>query len=318
MNDESKKFKKKEFRRLLELAFSLSQAEKSPGDAYTEQVIKSTAQELGISEDKMEEAMKLFEQEKLAKKKKMRLLGVAGIILLSISLIVTYTLWPRHFSGELKMTMTSAVDDNFIAVDELAAFDLFHHKKVFCLVKFFDLKYEHLITWKFFNEQGEFIEKVNLQLTTTTSPYSAWGSCKLGITSKPGRWRVKIFADEKLIGEKDFTVQYGRYDITLTSKMGEDKTPVDNLQKFLLSKHDRVVCYITWPLFQGKYRGEWKWINPQGTIDEVDTFDIDWEEVKSYWVYDSMFLKNKTAGNWKVEFFLNTVKIGEKEFQIES
>lgn len=314
MTHEEEKFKKEELQKVVELALSIQNKKiGAAGDTYSKKVLTSTAQELGIDEQVLEEAIREHRRQRAQQRKFQRRVGLGVGSVLLIAAIVAYIVWPHPFTGNLKLTMTSGVTDNFETVDELDTFLLYYHSKVYCFITFFDLTYKHEITWDYFNEEGELVDKTVMQLTGTGSPYYAYSNCDLSPTSKPGRWTVKIYADgTQLIGEKFFIVEQTPMAITLTAAL-ENKKPTDYRTSFSKSSDTNVYTFIDWQRIKGKYKIEWEWINPDGELKDADELQIE-PPGGSWWAYAPMELSDKKPGNWRVVVKLANRIIGEKEF----
>jgi hypothetical protein len=310
-----KHYSGREVNNILRSVLDEAKKKKMVGEGYTRGDILATARELGISEERLNRALDEHEQRKVKAKwffKTHLKVGIAAVFLL---ILLAYFFWPTPFKGSVKITLTSQVDNDFSPRDDLGTFSLFYNDKVYCFLTFFNIHNVHKVKCIFYNPQKEPASVSELTLTDAEgSPY-AYFPFDLLITTRTGIWKVKVFVDDTLRAEKDFKVELGKYTVTLAANVDENDEPVEPLNVFSESRHNRVVCYINWPKIKGDHLLEWNWINPSGELAETDSLRIA-EEGGSYWAYNSLYLKNRPAGRWKVELIINSFNFAERNFTL--
>jgi hypothetical protein len=312
---QEKRYSAREVNRILRSILNEAKKKRMVGDGYTRGDIAATAAELGISEERVNRALAEHDQRKVKAKwfiKKHFKVAITTLILLGL---LAWFFWPTPFSGSVKITMTSQVEDDFSPHDDLASFPLFYYDKAYCFLTFFNIHDEHKVKCIFYNPQKEPVSVSEITLADSDGTRCAFFPLDLLITTMTGTWRAKAFVDNTPRAEKEFKVELGRYTVTLASDVNEDDEPVNSLTSFSESRYDRVVCYLNWPKIKGEHLIEWNWINPSGEPAETDSLRIS-NEGGSHWAYNSLYLKNRPVGRWRVELLIDSFNFADRDFTI--
>jgi hypothetical protein len=321
-----KNIQENELKRLMEIAYQLNKQEK--GEGYHIEDVKATAKELGISEDKVNQAYEILEKEKQAKiahsqALRQRSQNVAIGALVIIFAIFAYFYFNRPtpaFDGKVNITLTSELDKN-LPKDKLETVELFHTNQVLCFLNIFDMKNAYKLRWELYESDGKLHERLVLNTPTPQNDiYPAYATFRLNINDKLGTWRFKIFADKKLIGEKSFQVTLGKPDISITHELAKDfpRYPLSVRTEFRKGIDPKVMCHIYWTNLTRKGTTEFNWIDPQGNLFRKVSVNNDPDENGGgYYNFSTLNLIDlKVVGEWRVEVFFDGIKFGEKKFKI--
>jgi hypothetical protein len=311
-----------DLQKLIEIAHQLSQEKKNN---YQFEDVKQIANEMGIGEDKINQAYQILQKEKEqkakeAKAQQARLYSYGiwiGTFMLIAGLVYYCNLPNPPFAGTVKLTMASEIKD-FQAVDELTNISLFHYDKIYVHTKFLGLKNNAKAKWKFVKPDGEVYDEVRLDLTDVSESYNAYASTLLKFNTPTGKWKVQMFVDEKLFAEKSFEVDYGECTLRLTAKLDtsrNDNLPADVRNVFSKQKDKYVYTYLDWEYLKHNGKINYKWYLPDGTLaDETDFLTK--SSGGGYWAYAALNLQKAGIGIHKVVIFFEKAKVFEKNFTV--
>ncbi|WP_125782543.1 cadherin repeat domain-containing protein [Pseudoalteromonas rubra] len=130
---------------------------------------------------------------------------------------------------------------------------------------------------------------------------------ELGATSSTQYWSILIRPEDTP----------SSYDFKICSDV-QSSSPFDCTKE--QSSFDEAEDIFAWVKFEGLSNGphvvEWRFVNSQLGTEERESSTFTWNEDQWYKAYTR--LVNKQPGNWSVEYYLNSEKIGEKSFVIQS
>ncbi|MCG7549046.1 hypothetical protein [Pseudoalteromonas sp. Of7M-16] len=130
---------------------------------------------------------------------------------------------------------------------------------------------------------------------------------ELGATSSTQDWSILIRSEDPP----------SSYDFKTCSEV-QSSTPFDCTKE--QSSFDEAEDIFAWVKFEGLSNGlhvvEWLFVNSQLGTEERESSSFTWNE--DQWYKAHTRLLNKQPGNWSVEYYLNSEKIGEKNFVIQS
>jgi hypothetical protein len=321
-----KNIQEEDLKRLMEIAFQLNKQEKNEG--FHIEDVKATAKELGISEDKINQAYEILEKEKQAKvahtqalrRRTQKIAGVALAIFLTI-FIYFYSNRPKPvFDGKVNITLTTGIKDN-LPSDKLETVELFHTDKVLCFLNLYDMKYSYKIRWELYEPDGKLHERNAIDSAQPTGDvFPAYAIFKFNFNEKLGTWKFKIFADNQLISEKTFQVVLGKPDITITHEIAEKfpRYPLSVRGEFKKGIDPKIMCHIYWTNLSRKGTTEFHWIDPQGKLfRKVSVKSTPAQTGESYINFSTLDMSDiNILGEWKLELYYENIKFGEKKFKI--
>jgi hypothetical protein len=321
-----KNLKEEELKRLIEIAYQLNKDEK--GEGFNLEDVKKTAQELGISEDKVNKAYEILELEKQKKiqhsqalQKRTQKVSLIIIGILMIGALYLYFNRPKpEFDGKTTFSITSTLN-NGRPTDNLTVVDLFSHKKINFFVDIYQLQNEYKAKWEYYTPDGT-LKKANfLNVKKTGYDLSpVYDVLDLTIQDKVGDWTFKFYMDDKKVIEKKFRVELGKPDVSLTDELQEKfpKYPLSIKNEFVKGKEEDIICHIYWPKLAQSGRAEFNWVDPKGnSFKRVSLMNDPKETGEGYYNYSTLNMPDvKTFGKWKVELYFEGIKFSEKEFNI--
>lgn len=323
-----------DLRRIIEKAHMLSQAEQQ---RLTLDDVKKTAEELGISDEKINLAYELLEKEKLELlERKARLRAqrtqyiTVGVILSVIIAFIVYNSMPKPvpplepFKGKiLKMTLAENVE-NFTPIGEVKEVKLFQQIKIFSHVRLNGVFREHILEWRFITPTGELFDSNSVKLKPTDGgTTSAWAAFNLPLSMPLGDWKMEILVDSSLVESYPVKVDYGHFDVKMVSKLGtgDKKTPDPADVKNVFSKANTKIafCYLYWDLISAGRAGElaWSWIGPDGKEAQNAVVKIS-PNTKMSWhrANHGLELKDAAVGKWKIEIKYADIVVKEVNFEV--
>ncbi len=321
-----------DLRRIIEKAHMLSQAEQQ---RLTLNDVKKTAEELGISDEKINLAYKLLEKEKLellerkAKQRAQRTQYITvGIIVLVIIAWIVYASMPKPapppYSGKiLKMTLAEKVK-NTIPIGGFKEVKLFQQTKLYCHLKLNKVFREHLLEWRLITPEGEYFDTYSITLKPTDGGNtSAWAPFSLPFSMPLGNWKIEVFVDGNLQESYPFKVGYGHFDAKMASKLGKGgkKTPdpADVANVFSKATTEIAFCYLYWDSISFYRVGElsWSWIGPDGKEAQNANLKIK-PNIGMGWhrANHGLELKDAAIGKWEVQVKYSDILIKELNFEV--
>jgi hypothetical protein len=320
-----KNIQESELKRLMEIAFQLNKQEK--GEGFHIDDVKATAKELGIAEDKVNQAYEILEKEKQTKiahtqALRQRTQRVSILALAILLAIFTYFYFNRPkpaFDGKVNITLTTSLKDN-LPSDKLETIELFHTDKILCFLNLYDMKHNYKIRWELYEPDGKLHERNSLNANPVGDNYPAYAVFKFNFNEKLGTWRFKIFADDKLISEKPFQIILGKPDITITHEVAEKfpRYPLSVRDEFRKALDTKIICHIYWTTLSRKGTTEFHWIDPQGKLfRKISLASTPNASGESYINFSTLNMADiKVLGEWKLELYYEGIKFGEKKFKV--
>ncbi len=317
-----------DLRKIIEKAHQLTAAEQNK---LSLEDVKKTAEELGISPQKVNMAYEMLEEEKRQKlkdKKRSSIFYTQVItFVIVISAIFYWGLKPSPkavpYQGKVKMLIASSLN-GLAPKNDLKEVKLFQHSKIYSFFRLMDVKKSLQIEWKFIDPTGEIFDQNKQQIVPDNGTAIAKATLNLPISAPIGDWKVQLWVEDKLYQIFPLKVSYGHFDALLTSKLGtsERKTPAaeDVKDTYIKGKDELVLCYLYWGLISKERIGEvaWKWIDPDGNIaregvlQATPSLDVGW-----YRANHGLTIDKAKAGNWKVEVYYDDIKISTLPFTIK-
>ncbi|MGB0525638.1 MAG: hypothetical protein ACPGJS_21855 [Flammeovirgaceae bacterium] len=311
----NKIIKKDELKDLLIKASELSEKEKKElSDQYTLQEIKEIAWEYDIDSSKIEAAYKA-----LADRKEMYQLGMyIAICLILIGSVTAFALWPRPFTGKLELTLTSDYHANtMMPKDQLKALEIYRHNQHYALISIYNMEYTHSFRLEIIDPDGKIKKQKETEIyggESKSDEIEFYIPLNLPIGATVGDWRYQIFIDDELYLERKVPVSYGAMNISFASELYSNGKPVKVKSVFHAEEDQYVECYVFWPVLSGEHLLEWKWYAPNGEMYKHHSINLEPVGGKSYWAWHHVEAKELQSGRWRVELYMASVKVGEKEF----
>jgi len=316
-----------DLRKIIEKAHELTTTEQNN---LTLEDVKKTAEELGISPEKVSIAYDMIEQEKkehTVRKKYLRTLSIQIVVILLTVVAIIY--WnfrlstpPKAYQGKVKMTITSELNETNLA-NELKEVRLFQYNKIYSYLKFTDIERVYRVECRFIDPEGNLFDQAQLELFPNNGDVTAWAPLNLPMSSPTGEWKVEVWIEDKLYQSFPMKVSYGHFNATLTTKIGIGNLgtprPEDIKDTYVKGQDEVVICYLYWSLLSEKRAGEivWKWIAPDGILALKEAVITKPLGMGWFRANHGLTLDEAQVGQWKVEVYYSDIKIETLEFTVK-
>lgn len=317
--------KEQEFQRLIELALQLAKKD-NPSDNYTLEDVRKTANELGISQDKINKALQILEDEKKEKvirqhqfQKQFRVWAKWIVAIVVAGLIYYYFSRPvPPFNGVAKVNLSTVIDTQTnLAENEVEKVELFKNNKLYAYIKLMDAQHSHTIKWELYSPGGHLYDKQSLKMPNTPKDiWTGFATFNFPMNTKLGDWKVVIYADSKPIAERVFKVEWGNVKISMAAGLDRSKKPINISDEFSKANTSTIYCYLDWDLLVRTAEIKWRWKDNKGNLITEETFKLTPSGTAGYWAYDDLSIKDLSPGKYTVELWIENVKFNEKVFFI--
>lgn len=314
----NKIIKKDELKDLIVKASELSEQErKQLSNQYSLEEIKKIAWEYDIDSSKVEEAYQAMQEKKEIRK----LVLYITICFLLVGSVATFALWPRPFKGKLELTVTSAYEPTTLVPDDhLDKLEIYRHNTFYALISIFKMEYTHDFRLELLDPNGEIKKLESTEIygeNSKTGQIEFYVPLSMPIGAQTGDWKMNIYIDDELYTSKKLPVTYGDMEISFASEVYYNGKPIEIKSVFNEELDKEIECHIFWPVLSGEHLLEWKWYAPNGTMHKHHSIKLIPVGGKSYWANNRIENKDLEAGRWKVEVYMASIKIGEKEFIVD-
>lgn len=317
-NMSNKIVKHEDLKDLIAKASELSEQEKKRlANQYTLAEVKKIAWEYDIDASHLEKAYKSMAD----RKENIRLISYALICLVLVGSVATYAIWPRPFKGSIEMTLTSNLSaSQQEPIDQLSKLELYRHNRCYAYFDIFNMDYKHDFRFELRDPNGHIKEQKSREFYTegdTPDHAEVIVPINIPIGAEVGTWQINVFMDDELKLQRSVPVSYGDVEMSFSSDVYGNGKPVSTKVIFNSSEDEYIEAYIFWPLLSGAHLLEWKWFDENNTVYKHHSLQLSPTGTDHYWAGHRMYTADLPKGRSRVEFYLASTKIGEKEFMLE-
>jgi len=138
---------------------------------------------------------------------------------------------------------------------------------------------------------------------------------------EPGQWKVEFIYDNRLVWDGDFTFAPGEpedfqlTDFVLTAEALQSNCQKPAPQTAFSENDEKIVAWADYRSFRAGKSYEFKWYRPDGIVAQTNRGNREvFSNGCSYGEISAEVLRAYDSGQWRVEFFYDALKYGEKSF----
>lgn len=331
MDKPVRKIADKDFNKLIERAYFLANREHIHADTHEHdyEALKKAAVEMGIPEDKLEEAYRqlLEEQQaeearqarKATRKKQWLYAATAAAV---IALVLAWVFRPRTFSGTAKISVTTALDGtNFMPLTTVDTITT--TKGAFFAHAFIKGNYGKEVEWELRAPDNSLHPPADKIVYRDHSEGTiAYRLFSLSPDMPLGEWKIVLKIFDKPVAERKFIFAKGTYEakITFTRQVDSNYKPVQNLSSFRALTDTMAICHVAFrDLTLGqRFKVVWEYYSPDGEMAHANSLEIK-PNTAVYNVYSPMMIDYRSVktGKWTVKLLVNGELIDRRTFDIE-
>jgi hypothetical protein len=325
-----KKLSEAEVKRVLSIA--MAQPKKDTGSLSLDD-LKAGASEVGVPPEKLDDAYRKLRAEQAARKASRKRAAAIAIPLVLVGGLVatcaTGVLWavtakepppppaaaPPAFTGTAHVTVTTRVE-NDRPVDALPRVRVSSHRGFEVFVSLSGLQHLHRMRCDFVDESGAVLETDSVTLKALGEPYYVWFKLAVPFNRKPGAYKARVYADDKLVAEAPVEVVVGNTSLTVAPDVKDGETV--GARSILSRKKDKQI-YAYFHLDDAQGTGanvEFEWLGPDGASRRKNTIAI--AGANGAWALWDVLgaLPEQPAGAWKVTAKFEGTPAGEATFEL--
>ncbi|WP_448518030.1 hypothetical protein [Rhodoflexus sp.] len=326
-----RKIADKDLNKLIERAYYLANKEYIHADTheYDYDALKKIAVEMGIPEDKLQEAYHQIvadreAAEALAARKAARRKQIIylAVIMAGVVLVCVWMLRPRTFSGTVETAIATSLDGTSYmpldAVDTITTTQgaFFAH----ALIKG---NYGEAVEWELLPPDGGApVIADKIIYANNQNGSVAYQLFSFAPTMPLGEWKAVLKIFNKPVAERKFIFAKGIYktQITFTKQVDSNYKPVQSLSGFKALTDTMAICHVVFrDITPGQnFKVVWEYYDPDGKPAYSNSLDMK-PNAALYNVYSPMMIDYRSikTGKWTVKLLVNGDLVNQRSFDID-